>query len=145
MGLLFSDEGPGSLYRKETVIFVGWAKPIDNWRAQLSLPKFGQFQFEVDVVKEKLTIRDVNLKGKRVFIRVDFNVPQDEQGNITDDTRIRAVLPTINFALDEGAKVILASHMGRPKDRELKYSLAPVAKRLLGGPGGGKKFPLASL
>ena len=130
MGVLFSDEGPGSLYCKETLIFVGWAKPIDNWRAQLSLPKFGQFQFEVDVVKEKLTIRDVNLKGKRVFIRVDFNVPQDEQGNITDDTRIRAVLPTINFALDEGAKVILASHMGRPKDRELKYSLAPVAKRL---------------
>ena len=80
-------------------------------------------------MKEKLSIRDVNLKGKRVFIRVDFNVPMDEQGNITDDTRIRAVLPTVNYALDEGAKVILASHMGRPKDRD-KYSLAPVAKRL---------------
>lgn len=72
-----------------------------------------------------------NLNGKKVFIRVDFNVPLDEHQNITEDTRIRAVLPTINFALDAGAKVILASHLGRPKgERKAKYSMAPVAKRL---------------
>lgn len=72
-----------------------------------------------------------NLNGKKVFIRVDFNVPLDEHQNITEDTRIRAVLPTINFALDAGAKVILASHLGRPKgERKVKYSMAPVAKRL---------------
>ena len=64
---------------------------------------------------KKLTIEDVDLKGKRCFIRVDFNVPIDQFGNITDDTRIKAALPTINYAIDEGAKVILASHMGRPK------------------------------
>ncbi|MBI4378901.1 MAG: phosphoglycerate kinase [Nitrospinae bacterium] len=63
----------------------------------------------------KLTIEDLDLKGKRCFIRVDFNVPLDQFGNITDDTRIKAALPTINYAIDEGAKVILASHMGRPK------------------------------
>ena len=72
-----------------------------------------------------------NLDGKKVFIRVDFNVPLDENQNITEDTRIRAVLPTINFALDAGAKVILASHLGRPKgERKVKYSMAPAAKRL---------------
>lgn len=64
------------------------------------------------------------LKDKKVFIRVDFNVPLDEHQNITEDTRIRAVLPTINFALDAGAKVILASHLGRPKgERKPKYSM----------------------
>jgi len=72
-----------------------------------------------------------NLHGKKVFIRVDFNVPLDENQNITEDTRIRAVLPTINYALDAGAKVILASHLGRPKgERKPKYSMAPAAKRL---------------
>lgn len=72
-----------------------------------------------------------NLNGKKVFIRVDFNVPIDENQNITEDTRIRAVLPTINFALDAGARVILASHLGRPKgERKPKYSMAPAAKRL---------------
>jgi len=55
------------------------------------------------------------LNGKKVFIRVDFNVPLDDNQNITEDTRIRAVLPTINYALDSNAKVILASHLGRPK------------------------------
>lgn len=70
-------------------------------------------------------------KGKKVFIRVDFNVPLDENQNITEDTRIRAVLPTINYVLDAGAAVILASHLGRPKgERKPKYSMAPVAKRL---------------
>jgi len=72
-----------------------------------------------------------SLKEKRVLIRVDFNVPLDENQNITDDTRIRAVLPTINYALDFNAKVVIASHLGRPKgERNPKYSMAPAAKRL---------------
>ena len=76
-------------------------------------------------------ISDLVVKGKTVLIRVDFNVPLDEQGNITDDTRIRGVLPTINYALDEHAKVIIISHLGRPEgQRQEKFSLAPVAKRL---------------
>jgi phosphoglycerate kinase len=80
---------------------------------------------------DKKTIEKVDLKGKRVFIRADFNVPIDENGNITDDGRIRSTLPTINYAIDEGAKVILASHLGRPKGKpNPKYTLAPVAKRL---------------
>jgi len=80
---------------------------------------------------DKKTIEKVDLKGKRVFIRADFNVPLDDDGNITDDGRIRSTLPTINYALDAGAKVILASHLGRPKGKpNPKYSLAPVAKRL---------------
>ncbi len=80
---------------------------------------------------DKKTIEKVDIKGKRVFIRADFNVPLDENGNITDDGRIRSTLPTINYAIDEGAKVILASHLGRPKGKPSpKYSLAPVAKRL---------------
>ena len=80
---------------------------------------------------DKKTIEKVDLKGKRVFIRADFNVPLDENGNITDDGRIRSTLPTINYALDAGAKVILASHLGRPKGKpHPKYSVAPVALRL---------------
>jgi phosphoglycerate kinase len=82
-------------------------------------------------VINKLSLRDINIKGKRLFIRVDFNVPLDENLNITDDRRIRSTLPTINYAVDEGAKVILASHLGRPKSKDDKrYSLGPVAKRL---------------
>ncbi len=80
---------------------------------------------------DKKTIEKVDLKNKRVFIRADFNVPLDDDGNITDDGRIRSTLPTINYALDAGAKVILASHLGRPKGKPSpKYSLAPVVKRL---------------
>ncbi|MDH4327698.1 MAG: phosphoglycerate kinase, partial [Nitrospira sp.] len=79
----------------------------------------------------KKTIDDVQLRGKRVIIRADFNVPLDEALQITDDTRIRSTLPTINRVVDEGAKVILCSHLGRPKGAfDPKYSLAPVAKRL---------------
>ncbi|MBN1546519.1 MAG: phosphoglycerate kinase [Syntrophaceae bacterium] len=76
-------------------------------------------------------IDEMSLKGKKVLCRFDFNVPLDNSQNITDDTRIRAVLPTINYALDEGASVIMISHLGRPKGKQdPKYSLAPVAKRL---------------
>ncbi|HTG01163.1 MAG TPA: phosphoglycerate kinase [Nitrospirota bacterium] len=80
---------------------------------------------------DKKTIEKVDLQNKRVFIRADFNVPLDENGNITDDTRIRSTLPTINYALDHGARIILASHLGRPKGKpNPKFSLAPVATRL---------------
>ncbi len=81
--------------------------------------------------KDIAFIDDIDIRGKRTLIRVDFNVPLDDRENITDDTRIRAVLPTINYALDEGAKVILASHLGRPQgERVPALSMAPVAKRL---------------
>ena len=79
----------------------------------------------------KQTIDDVVLRDKRVIIRADFNVPLDDEHQITDDTRIRSTLPTINRAVDDGAKVILCSHLGRPNGKvNPKYSLAPVAKRL---------------
>ena len=80
----------------------------------------------------KLSIKDVDLASKRVFIRVDFNVPLTEDGaTITDDTRIRATLPTLLYALERNAKLILASHLGRPKGKvNPKYSLKPVAARL---------------
>jgi len=82
-------------------------------------------------VLNKLSIEELNIRGKRVFIRTDFNVPLDEHLRITDDRRIRSALPTINYAIDDGAKVILASHLGRPKGKiDPRYSLAPVAKRL---------------
>ncbi|HXX58025.1 MAG TPA: phosphoglycerate kinase [Thermodesulfovibrionales bacterium] len=82
-------------------------------------------------ILSKLTIEDLSVKGKRVFIRADFNVPIDENLKITDDRRIRSTLPTINYAIDEGAKVILASHLGRPKGKpDPRFSMAPVAKRL---------------
>lgn len=78
----------------------------------------------------KKTIRDVDVKGKRVFCRVDFNVPM-EDGNITDDTRIRAAIPTIQYLVEQGAKVILASHLGRPKDdNKDAFRLDPVAAHL---------------
>jgi phosphoglycerate kinase len=82
-------------------------------------------------VWNKLSIKDLNIKGKKVFIRVDFNVPLDENLNITDDRRIRSSLPTINYAIDEGSKVILSSHLGRPKGKpDKRNSLAPMARRL---------------
>ena len=77
------------------------------------------------------TVDQIELKGRKVFIRVDFNVPLNEKNEITDDTRIIQSLPTIRFAMDAGGKVVLASHFGRPKGKkDPKYSLAPVAERL---------------
>lgn len=79
----------------------------------------------------KKTIEDIDVSGKKVLVRVDFNVPLDENGNITDETRIKAALPTIKYLLEHNAAVILCSHLGRPKGEfNMKYSLAPVAKRL---------------
>ena len=79
----------------------------------------------------KKTIRDIDLKGKRVLIRCDFNVPLDSNQNITDDTRIRAALPTLEYMVTHGAKVVVMSHLGRPKGKAAaEFSLAPVAVRL---------------
>jgi phosphoglycerate kinase len=72
-----------------------------------------------------------DLKGKKVFIRVDFNIPQDDKGNITEDSRIAGAVPTIKYAVEQGARVVLASHLGRPKgEKKAKYTMAPAAKRL---------------
>ncbi len=78
-----------------------------------------------------LSIKECDIKGKKVFIRCDFNVPMDDYGNITDDRRIRSALSTINFCLDQKCAIILGSHFGRPKgEPDEKYSLAPIARRL---------------
>lgn len=79
------------------------------------------------------TIREIDIAGKRVLIRVDFNVPMDENGTITDDIRIRMALPTVQYAIEQNARVILCSHMGRPKGKRVsEFSLAPVARVLSG-------------
>src|SRR5512135_3202542 len=87
-------------------------------------------------------VDEVELKQRRVFIRVDFNVPQDDRNQITDDTRIVLSLPTIRFVTGAGGKAILASHLGRPKGKkDPRFSLAPVAERL--SRLSGKKVALA--
>ena len=89
-----------------------------------------------------IRLTDLKLKNVRVFIRADLNVPQDDAGNITDDTRIRASLPAIRFALDQGAAVMVTSHLGRPTEGEFKPedSLAPIARRM--GELMGREVPL---
>ena len=80
----------------------------------------------------KMSVRDIDVAGKKVLVRCDFNVPLNkDDGTISDDKRILESLPTIQYLLEQGAKVILCSHMGRPKGKfNKKYTLAPVAKRL---------------
>ncbi|MCD5415168.1 MAG: phosphoglycerate kinase [Clostridiales bacterium] len=82
-------------------------------------------------ILNKKTVRDVNVSGKKVVMRCDFNVPMDKEGNITDDMRIRGALPTINYLLQNNASVILMSHLGRPKgEAKAEFSLVPIAKRI---------------
>ena len=79
----------------------------------------------------KKTVRDIDISGKRVLVRVDFNVPLDKEGKVADDTRVKAALPTIKYLTDNRAKVILMSHLGRPKGQvDDRYRLDPVAGRL---------------
>lgn len=116
MGLQYPPERSHTLYRK---------KDLTMKRKDTADP------VPIKDIFHKMTIEDLDLNGKRVFIRGDFNVPLDDNLMITDDRRIRSTLPTINYAIDEGAKVILSSHLGRPKGKvDPKFSLAPLAKRL---------------
>jgi phosphoglycerate kinase len=90
------------------------------------------FYHEIEKVRINMKYIDqIEMKGKRVFLRVDFNVPMDKEGNVTSDKRVRASIPTINYVLEKGAKLIIASHLGRPKGKRVtEMSLKPVAKVL---------------
>ncbi|MGV8146537.1 MAG: phosphoglycerate kinase [Alkaliphilus sp.] len=82
-------------------------------------------------ILNKKTVRDINVSGKRIIMRCDFNVPMNKEGNITDDMRIRGALPTINYLLEHNASIVLMSHLGRPKgEAKPEFSLAPIAKRI---------------
>ena len=82
-------------------------------------------------MKNKMNVSDLDVKGKRVIARVDFNVPLDAEGNITDDKRIKGALPTIQYIIENGGKLILVSHLGRPKNGfEAKFSMKPAAEHL---------------
>src|SRR5512136_1763471 len=114
----------------DTVPGSGTSSCFSQSEVKTMIRKNGNPSPATDILN-KITIEDLDIKGKRVFIRADFNVPLDENLKITDDRRIRSTLPTINYAIDEGAKVILGSHLGRPKGKvSPRASLAPVAKRL---------------
>lgn len=108
---------------------MGNSIPPLQWQAGCDQPTWGKRKVSKgDFMK---TIKDIDISGKKVFIRVDFNVPLDLHQNITDDSRIRAVLGTLEYALDHNAKLIIASHIGRPNGKIVpELSLSPVAKRL---------------
>ena len=108
---------------------MGNSIPPLQWQAGCDQPTWGKRKVSKgDFMK---TIKDIDISGKKVFIRVDFNVPLDLHQNITDDSRIRAVLGTLEYALDHNAKLIIASHIGRPNGKIVpEMSLSPVAKRL---------------
>ena len=116
MGILLPDGGFSSLYSaKDNLVFS----------KKLILGRGATFKMK------KLSVKDLDLKGKKVLMRVDFNVPLDEEGRIRDDTRIRAALPTINYILEKGASLILLSHLGRPNGKVVeRLRLDPVARRL---------------
>ena len=85
----------------------------------------------IQIMQNVKSVREIDIKDKRVLIRVDFNVPMDSELNISDDTRIREAIPTINYCIDNGAKsIILVSHLGRPKGRSEEFSLKAILKRL---------------
>merc|ERR1719221_2444618 len=107
------------------------ARPARFNQRQVSIARRGA-KLIVEAAKRSVgDLTEADLKGKKVFVRADLNVPLDGDCNITDDTRIRAAVPTIKYLLDKGAKVLLTSHLGRPKDGpEDKFRLNPVVPRL---------------